>query len=379
LTFLLATASGVAWGNDKLLSGVTIPNGQPVPIIKNNGVATGTIQLFYTATSCTVGTFAQFNLNLEDVAGSGTAPNYTVNVALSDDGKGTKAQVSPGTTPLSVKGVGWIAGTDLDGDGGTPATDADLVTISITSCDGIVDGSTAIANLEESTPNGSHLDTVTNVNVHINFVISGSCLNLYSFETDQDTGDLVNSVTVNAKKDGSVTGTSAPGQASVDVLVVNTCSTPQSFDLSVGLDPDWETNPHDNPGNATSVYTQSGELDPVTNFNEVTSLMGGTGTPEKEKLCLQSVMLPANSSYLVTVHSELNNSGLTVSALPSDLDFDFGGTIFQAGSTCTTTFPTPNIVNAFHENASGYIDTDDPSGVTTATSDLPFTVKQASH
>jgi hypothetical protein len=360
----LVGVSGTARANDALTSTVTIPDGQPSAIIKDNGNATGTIQLLYTPTSCTVGQFAQFNLNLTDTAGNGASPMYPVTVSLVDDGKGTAAQASPASTSLTVTGSGW--------------TNTDLVTIFITDCSGVTNGSTAIANLNVSS-SGSHLDTITSVQVHITFSISSSsrCLNLYSFETDQGTGDPLNAVTVNAKKSGSVTGTS-PGQASVDALVVNNCGAPVSFDVAMGLDPEWQTNPSGNAGNATFFYTQSGELDPVADFNLVSSLItSSTGTSQHEAVCLQNVTLPAGQSYLVTVHSEIRD-GLTIAQLPiaPDSDFDFGTTIFAAGSHCTNPYAQASIVNAFHENDSGYSDIDDPSGATTATSDMTFIVKQ---
>lgn len=346
LALLLAAASGTAWANDEIDSTVTIPAGQPTPIIKNNGVETGTIQLIYTATSCAVGPFAQFSLNLKDVAGTtGTSPTYPITLSLKDDGKGTDAQASPSPNSFSVTGP---SGT---------WSDSSLVTINITSCSNFKDGAPLIANLQESTPSGSHLDTITSVNVHINAVVSSACLNLYSFETNQDTGSLLTSVSVNANK-GSVKSTS-PGQASVDALVANTCGSQLSFDLQVGLDPQWQTNPSGNPGNATFTYTTAGELDPVTDFSLITSLINsGTGTPQHEVLCLQNVNLAAGDSFLATVHSEII-SGIAVSSLPSDGDFDFSATIFAPGSSCGTAYATPSIIS--------------PSNP--ATSTLTYTVK----
>jgi len=311
------------------------------------------------------------------------SPRYPGLVNLVDNGNGTDAQVSPSPSTVSVTGVGWIAGSDVDGDNETPATSAVLVTVNIANCDWFKDGGEAIANLGETTGSGSHLDTITNVNIHIRAVASSACLNLYSFETTQDTGSPLTAVTVNAvintkyKNYGSVSGTS-PGQASVDALLVNTCSTSYTVDLAVGLDPEWQTNPNNNPGNATFVYTTSGELDPTTDFSGITTLItSSNGTAQGETLCLQNVTVASGASLLATVHSELNtgyNGGLTISLLPTDGDFDFGATIFAPGSGCKTAYPTPSIVNAFHENGSGYSDTDDPSGATTATSDVTFTV-----
>jgi hypothetical protein len=320
---LMFGATSAARANDKIVSTVT-PISGPVPIIKNNGVPSGTIQLMYTftGTEFPCGQFATFNLGMVDQAGtSGVSPSYPVGLDLTQSGSGTAVQFSPAPSPneFSVTAPGW------------PGNSTVSVSIDCSKLDTPYDGEGIDGNLNEQTiPQGAHLDTISTIQVHITLVYPTQCLKLYSFETEQDSSALLTSVALQVNR-GSVKSMS-PGQASVDALVVNTCPSPETFDILVGLDPDWETNPHSNPGNATFTYFTTGEVDPST-FNLTTF---GTGTPQGEALCLTNVTLPGNESFLTTVHSDII-SGLSTSLLPSGNDFDFSATLYQAGSGCAGT------------------------------------------
>jgi len=319
VALLLVAASGTAWASDNIVSTVTIPAGQPVPIIVHNGVPSGTIQLDYTWTTstCTTGQFAQFNLDMVAEDGSGQSGDYPATLTLAPSGAGTPAQLAPVPSSFTVSGLGW--------------TGSSLVTINIASCDNFADGANLHGNLNANAP-GSHLNTISTIQVNIHVVVPTPtfCLMLYSFESDQDTGSLLTSVTVRASR-GAVRSTN-PGQVSVDGLVANTCESPESFDMAVGLDPQWSTQPQGNPGNATFTYTTAGEFDPST-FNLAAF---GAGTPQGQTLCLSNVTLPAGDSFLTRVHSAII-SGTPVSSLPSDSDFNFRATLYPAGSNCSGT------------------------------------------
>ncbi len=333
---LLAVASTTAVANDQIISTVTIPAGQPLPEIVNNGVPSGTIQLWYSyvGNSFPCGQFAQFNVGLTDVAGiSGKSPTYPVEFDLVQSGVGTPVQffsdapASPSPSSFSVSAPGWSSSS--------------LVTVFI-NCSQLgapADGQDIVGNLNEQTnPQGAHLDTISTIQVHIKLVYPTACLKLYSFESDQDTGVLLSSVVVIANKSGSVKSTN-PGSLSVDALVANTCPSSQSFDLLVGLDPDWETIPNNNPGNATFTYTTAGEFDPSTyNLSAF-----GAGTPQGEKLCLTNVTLAASDSFLTRVHSAIV-SGISIGSLPGDADFDFSAALYPANTSCSGTLLGTSIV-----------------------------------
>jgi hypothetical protein len=324
----LVFASASAFANDQIVSSVTnLPGRQAV--IVNNGVPSGTIQLWYTYTgnSYPCGAFAQFNLALLDQAGTrGQAPTYPVQLNLDQSGNGTPVQFSPSPDSFSVSGLGWSGSS--------------TVTVNI-DCSGLgtpYDGQDIVGNLNEQTsPAGSHLDTISTIQVHIKLVIPSpnACLKLYSFQTTQDSGTLLSSVEVVANHSGSVKSTN-PGTLSVDGLVVNTCPDSQTFDLGVGLDPQWQTAPNNNPGNATFTYDITGEIDP----SSLGGVAFGSGTQSGEVTCIRNVVLPAGDSFLATVHSAIM-SGLSLSSLPADKDFDFSAGLYNAGSSCSSTPLSP--------------------------------------
>lgn|GEM_PF-2682821 len=332
-----------AWANDSIKSSVNIPSGQPVPIIVNDGTASGTIMLNYTwvASSCTTGQFAQFNLNLLDQVGTGTHPDYPVLLTLQDSGSGTPAQLSADPSSLSVSGVGWSSSS--------------LVTIAIARCDTFADGATLDGQLNASTtPSASHLNTITSIHVHVNVVVpnTAACLLLYLFEANQDTGDRITSVGVGTNPSGKITNTN-PGQISVDGLVANTCSGSMTFDVKIGLDPDFGTNPS-GPGNATFIYTTTGEYDPSTY-----SLSAfGTGAGQGTQVCLSNVTLGAGDSFLATVHSAITAANKSDLPNPSSGNFAFSTTIYSPGSSCATPYSPASIVGPTNP----------------ATSMLPYTV-----
>lgn len=365
-SILLLAFASTALANDNIVSTV-VPLTGPTPTITSNGVPAGQIMLNYSwvTTSCTTGPFATFSLNMTDTSGSGTGPTYPASLFLADAGGGTPVQLSGSPSTVDVTMVGWTVDTTT-----TPV--APTVTVSIATCPSTFQNGTVMDGQMNVSSSDSHLKTITGVHVHITVVNAAACLNLYSFETDQDTGASLGSVVVNERHNNtSITGTS-PGQASVDAMVVNTCSTSFTFDLGVGLDPEWQTNPHNNPGNATFTYTNNSTVQQIDQ-NTFNIASFGTGTAQGTNVCLTNVSLPPNQMFLVTVKSELNtgyNGGLTSSMLPTDspADFDFSATIFQPNSSCGTAFPTPSIINA------NQVDTPNPVDPATATSDLTFTV-----
>jgi len=328
VALLLAVASGTAWANDQIISTVTIPTGEPAPVIQDNGAVSGNIRLNYTVfdTQWPCGQFAQFNLDLVAQLGTGRGGSYPADLNLAVSGSGTPVQLSPDPSYFAVTGTTW--------------TGSSLVSVYI-DCSKVssspTDGSTIDGQLNESVtlPGSSasaHINSITTVQVHIKLVFPTSCLKLYSFETNQDTGVLLNSVDVNASGNPQRVRSTSPGQISVDALVANTCVSPMSFDLRIGLDPNWNTNPSGNPGNATFTYTTEGEFDPST-YNLAAF---GTGTAQGQSLCLSNVTLPAGDSFLTRVHSAIT-SGILASGLPGDSTFDFSATLFAPNTTCSGT------------------------------------------
>jgi len=341
--------TGTAFATDALQASVSIPAGQPVPVMTENGTgytpgtyAVGVIHLDYTyvGTTFPVGPFATFNLNMGVYAtAKGQATTYPVTLNLTDIGS-PNVTLWPANSPMQVSGLAWTASTP--------------VTISIPSsvaADPLlnVDGAVLVGNFKLDA--GNELKTVTNVQVKIRLVHpnDSACLKVYDFITDADLTNAITSTEVGVNKKGKITSTNPYGSLSENLMVVNTCQTTEAFDAKISLDPSFTTQPSNNPGNAVFTFATAGEMDP-TAFN-IGSF--GTGTAQGQKLCLQSVSVPAGSTFLATVHMNINN-GMAATSLPGGGTgpgsfSGFGGVLSTAGFGCAGTpisIATPNPVSA---------------------------------
>jgi hypothetical protein len=317
---LFVAGSGVAWAKnyDQVKPFVVIPDGQPDAIKKNNGVTPGTVQLFYTVNALTFasGDFAVFRLDLSIQPGTPGDTKYPDALTLFQTGS-QNLVLTPATTSFSVTGSDWTGST--------------LVTISIPSnvpADPALndDGADLVGNLQMTAdPPTNHLSTPSTVQVHIKLVHPTACLKVYNFITAQDDSTILTSASLNVRKKDNLVMSTSPGQFSDDVLVANTCTVPQSFDLSVSLDPNFQTNPNNNPGNAVFTYLTTGEVDSST-FS-LSSF--GTGTKQGQQLCLGNVTIPANETFLATIHSKMQD-GISPPASAT-----FSASLYGAGSGCS--------------------------------------------
>jgi len=322
---LVATA-GTAAAGDAVKASVTIPGGQPVPIIQQNGTgltpgtyAIGTIQLFYRvqASQFPIGTFASFNLGLGVAAGKSTpATVYAAPLTLDQTGS-SNLTLTPATAAFSVTSAAWTDGT--------------VVTISIPPGVPNTDGSDLVGNLRIEVPGQNHLDTVTTIQVHIKLVDPTACLKLYDFITDEAFTTDVTSTDVNVNTKGKVTATNPFGQLSDNILVVNTCSAPQTFDVKVALDPWFSTNPTGNPGNAVFAFSTAGALDPDT-FNIAAF---GAGTPQGQSLSFTNISVAAGDMFLLTVHMSINKGVVWNGGASGTLN-GFSAGLYVSGSGFTT-------------------------------------------
>lgn len=323
LVAALVGATQTSEAKDAVAVAVTIPAGQPSAIVTVNGnpvapgnFAVGTIQLFYVfqGNELPTGLFGSFTIDLGIKTDylSGPTTTYPINpLELEHNGGGPILTPSPST--FTVTGTSW--------------TGSSTVTITIPEGAQVPpDGDDYVGNLKIEA--GPRLGTTTNVQVHIRLVQPTECIKLYDFITDADYTAAVTSteVNVNAKKN-SINSTQPYGQLSDNVLVVNTCSAAQPFDLGVTLDPFFRTNPYDNPGNAVFTYFISGQEDDTINI----AALGG-GTPRGQQLCLQNVTIDGGDSFLATVKMAINKS-LSASSLTGDT-FSFSARLYAAGSAC---------------------------------------------
>lgn len=336
---LTATCGVVASGTalaDAVQAGVTIPAGQPVPVITENGsgytpgtYGVGTIHLNYTVVGTTfpTGQFATFELKMSDFASKGQTPSYPALLTVSQNGN-SPLLLTPATSPLSVSGLGWAGST--------------LVTISISddvAADPALneDGDVLVGKLQ-LVAEDQHLKTTTDILVQITLVHPTACLKVYDFMSDASLANTIISTEVNVNQRGKVTATNPYGSLSHNVMVVNTCGSTETFDLSIYLDSWFSTQGN---GNAVLTFTTAGEVDPSA-FNLA---LFGTGSPKGQNLCLENITVAADTTFLATVHISINN-GLLATGLPANGVFSgFSSKLTTTGLACggdLLSFATPN-------------------------------------
>jgi len=339
---VLAIANGTASAKDSLV--VTVNNASGTPLIVNNGQVPGVIQVFYTVNAPVfpAGLFATFDV--EWVLNQGSpATNYGSGLPfeLKQDQQGGYIDLAsnPGSFVLTSAGqsnkstVTVYITPDKDGNLPPSADGTDLV---------------GILKLDA----GSKVGSATSIQVHVRLVHPTACLKVYNFITDQDfTIGILSTTNLTVPKNGARAGqvtSSQPGQFSDNVLIANLCGIDQSFDLGMALDASFTVS--GNAANAVAAYTASGEFD-TSNFNTIMS----EPATKYPGLCLQNMIVPADSSLLVTVHSKIKDFWPQTSG-PSDKSFDFSAALYETvNAGCTGALDTLAAPNA-------------------ATATLPFTI-----
>jgi hypothetical protein len=273
--------------------------------------------------------FGTFDLGLEiedrsAEGGADTSYSPAINVNIGQNG-GDAGKLLVSALPNSYSG---IAGS------GSLGTSAITIKTNCTIANPCptTDGSEIEANLQFSSSPPNALDTSVKVQVRIKLVHPTQCLQLYNFLTDQDLTTDVSSTEVvvvkSGRNAGKVNATTPFGQFSQNVMVVNTCSSTESFNLSIMLDSSFDTNPNDNPGNAVFTYVAGREIDPE-NFN-INDFSGKT--PQGQMLCLTNISLAGDKTFLATVHMGIQR-GIYKDSLPEG-DFEFSAGIQPAGPDC---------------------------------------------
>jgi hypothetical protein len=251
-----------------------------------------------------------------DQRGSGPIRgSYPADLSLADSGNGTPVQLSPSPNDFTVTGIGWNNNSTV------------TVNIDCASLPNPTDGQVIDGQMNESTNTGSHLNTISSVQVHIMLVFPGNaCLKLYSLESDQGTFDLLTSVTVIPQ--AAFVKSTDPSAVSVDGMVVNTCTVPETFDLGINLGQYWQNNMGPNIGSATYTYTTAGAFDP----NNYGLAAWGTGTPQGETLCIKNFTLQPGYSFLTRVYSQII-AGTPMTSLPQG-SFPFAASLYAPNTSC---------------------------------------------
>ena len=261
-------------------------------------------------------------MNLSDFSTNGQTPKYPVSLALNQIGA-DNLELTPSQSLLAVSGIGWNS---------SPV----FVTVTIPSAVAAdpalnEDGDELVAKLQLSA-DSPHLKTPTDILVKIKLVhpTPSACLRVYDFITDASLANTVTSTEVNVNNKGKITSTNPYGSLSHNVMVVNICEAVESFDLRVNVDPWFSTQPNNNPGNAVFTFATAGEIDAAA-FN-IASF--GAGTAQGQNLCLQNVVVPAGSTFLATVHMNINNGSLASSLPGSKVFSGFTSMLTAPGASC---------------------------------------------
>lgn len=343
LALLLTIVSGTAWAgaaseprdvlkvkiNESLPAAIVSLTEGGSPLSQGILSASETIVVRYnlvaTSFPSTLTPFGTFNLGLAIEAGTGGGggpTTYPLTVNLSQAGGGEGLVLTPDPTSFLRGGRGEFGPSNI------------AMSINCPACTN-TDGEEISRNLQFSST-VQNLVTTVKVQVIIKLVHPTSCLNLYHFLTDQDLTTRVNSTEVvvvkSGKNAGRVNATTPFGQFSDNVLLANICQSAEQFDLKIILDPSFDTNPSNNPGNAVFTYFAGEVVDPTEAFN-VNAF--SSRTPQGQTLCLMNVSLPGGESFLATVHMGIQR-GIHQSSLDADGDFNFSAKLYPYGSGCTT-------------------------------------------
>ena len=332
----LAASATLAWAGESVRAAVTIPAGQPEPLITANGnpyaqgnYAVGTLRLEYTYVGFVFqpGPFGSFDSGLDTVQGNGGATVYPAALNLVQSGS-TNLVLTPSPAGFTVASFPW--------------SDTSIVSISIPQSVAsdptlAVDGAVIVGNLQMTTGPGSKLGTTTTVQVKIRLVHPTACIKQYTFfstrEISGDYGSLSLSYGThggNLNKILNMSPVSANAAAQV-VLLVNTCGEAHTVDLRIAPDARFVFGPGN--GNTTFVYTGAGAISPgAIDLAALTALNSLSHT-----LDVTNLAIGGGQSILVKVHLVLNGTltALNVGSSP----FTFASSAFEPGGTFTTLDP----------------------------------------
>jgi hypothetical protein len=271
---------GSAWAKDAVVAEVT-PMTPANPIMIQNGTqyslgtyAIGTIQLFYTIQSYqfTAGNFGSFTLDLSIQAGKSTpTTNYPVDPLTLKQTGSANLNLVPATNSFDVVNTGWHGSTRVDIN--IPTSVAENPTFQ-------VDGAELVANLQMEVPNGSKLDTVTTIQVHLILAHPTDCLKASSFITNNDNTAEIDPIKI-SKKINNQQVSSDPQNPNYILVVTNTCSIAQCIDTRFALNSDFQLK------GAQAVKTFSSNS-PIDAFSDVSNFFGASPTadPEGVNTCL---------------------------------------------------------------------------------------------
>ena len=336
----ICAVAASAWAKDAVVASVTTPIAPPNPIIVQNGTqysqgtyAIGTIQLFYTvqAYQFPAGNFGYFTLDLSIQSGKNTPPtNYPVTLSLKQTGS-ANLDLAPVTDTFNVDSVSWHGSTKVNIN--IPASVASNPSFQ-------VDGSELVANLQMVTPGGSHLDTVTTIQIHLILAHPTDCLKAYSFITNNDNTAQVDPIQV-SKQSNNHKVSSNPQNPHYIIVMTHTCSVAQCVDTRFGLNSDFELK----GAQAVKTFSSNSLLD---TFSGVSSFFSGSpvADPRGLSMCLTApktalcgsggIPVLGGASFLIKADIAIKSDA----AFPPPAQYTgFDAVLLDGGSTSNCTVP----------------------------------------
>ncbi len=333
-------AAAPASAKDAVVAAVSTPLSPPNPIIIQNGTqysqgtyAIGTIQLFYTvpAYQFPAGNFGYFTLDLSIQGGKATPPtNYPVNLTLKQTGS-ANLDLVPVTENFNIENVNWHGSTRVNIN--IPASVASNPSFQ-------VDGAELVGNLQMVTPSGSHLDTVTTIQIHLILAHPTDCLKAYSFITNNDNTAQVDPIQV-SKQSNNHKVSSNPQNPHYILVITNTCSVSQCVDTRFGLNSDFELK----GAQAVKTFSSSSLID---TFSELSSFLSGSpvADPHGTSMCLTApattlcgsggIPIVGGQSYLIKADINIRSNA----SFPPPAQYTgFNAALLDGGSTSNCTVP----------------------------------------
>ena len=330
---LLAMAAPQALAGEDIRVAVSVPAGQPVPLMTENGnpyaqgsYAIGNLRLEYTvvAYAFPAGPFASVELDLQTAAKSGASTVYPASLQLSQTGSSNLLLVAS-PDQFSINGHPWTGTSTLDIE--IPASVASNPAMNL-------DGTTLVGNLQLASNAGSRLGTPTSVQVKIRLVHPTACVRLFTFLSDMEIDMAIDSMTLTYGTSGGnankILNVSPSTQVRHNILLVNTCSSDETVDLAIGKDSRFDFGPSGAPANAVFLFSTVGELSPGP--IDLATLTDG---PVLGKvLQILDLVLPGGETVLVSSHLKFDKdayNALNVGTSP----FVFSATTYEPGGTFT--------------------------------------------
>jgi hypothetical protein len=328
---------GAAWAKDAVMAAVTAETPSN-PIIVRNGTeysqgtyAIGTIQLFYTvpAYQFSAGYFGSFYLGMSIKEGKGNpATNYPVGVSLQQTGS-ANLELVPQTNYYEIGSAAWTGGTSVHIY--IPAAVANNPAFQ-------VDGAELVGNLQMVAPGGSHLDTVTTVQVHLILAHPTACLKSYSFITNNENTAEVELIQVSKNRNNQKVSSNPQNPHYINV-VANICEVTQCMDARFTLNGDFQLK----GAQAVKTFSSNSLIDSTAEVFDFFA-SNPVATPRGVTLCLTApvseicgsggIPIAGGETFLVKADFEI----MTSAQFPPPTQYEgFGTTLLEGGSTTNCT------------------------------------------